>query len=231
MLRIAGLVIALVLTLTFFSGTTAVCQVLAKNLACSEKPFDNTIYLKLTWYEVPGGGSLFVREADIYNVWERRFGFGIDSAIGSGDFFDVKPYVTFSNGTMPLTFIVGYDAASNGARYLEYGAFSPKKIGSLTAFAGLVNFSAVSPEARDYLDGVVSVAMPLNATYSAGLDLEVTHRWDGRGDSLLAGPALSAKIGALVLKTKFQVERHWPPGPGSDTYITFVGLRIPSNAF
>jgi hypothetical protein len=231
MLRRTGLVIAPAILVAALFGTGIAGEGIEKNMVCSEKPFANTISLKFTWIKLQGGNSFFFREADIYNVWEKRIGFGIDTAIGSGDFFDVRPYATFSFGRAPVTLIAGYDAVSTGARFVEYGGFYPRKIGPVNIVAGLVNFSAVSPEARDYLDGVVSITTPLSETHSAGVDLEETHRWDGKADNLFAGPVLHSRIGAFILTTRFQLERHLSPGPGKDNYIAFVGLRIPFNAF
>jgi hypothetical protein len=227
MLRITSLVLAPAILLTALFGTAAAGETLDKTKVCSNKPFANTINLKLTWIKIQGGNSFLFREADIYNVWENRIGFGIDTVIGSGNFFEVRPYATFTNGKVPLTLIVGYDADSTGGRYIEYGAFYPHNIGPLNVSAGLVNFSAVSPEARDYLDGSLSVTTFFNTTDSAGIDLEETHRWDGKADTLFAGPVLHSRIGPYILTTRFQLERRLSPLSGRDGYIAFVGLRIP----
>jgi hypothetical protein len=229
MLRITSLFIVQAILLTALFNTSVAVEVPDQQRVCCEKPFDNTINLKHTWIKIEGS-TFFVSEADIFTVWKKRIGFGIDTAIGSGNFYDVRPYATFSYGRVPLTWIVGFDAVGNGGRYVEYGVFYPQKIGKMNAVAGIVNFNAVSSEARDYLDGLVSVTTPLGMNYSAGVDLEVTHRWNGKADTLFAGPVLNSKIGTSVLRTRFQIERHWSPGSRIDGYIAFISLRIPFNA-
>ena len=230
MLRKTSLVISLAILLTFLIKTSAAVEVPEQKRVCCEKPFDNSINLKHTWVKIEGDGTFFVSEVDIYTIWEKRIGIGIDTAVGSGHFYDVRPYATFSYGRVPLTWIVGFDVAGNGGRYAEYGAFYPLKIGPMNAVAGIVNFSALSTNASDYLDGLISMTVPLGTHYSAGVDLEETHRWNGKADTLFAGPVLNSRIGTLILRTRFQIERQWSPGSRIDGYITFISLRIPFNA-
>lgn len=229
--RTSSLMIAPAILLMFLFRTAAYGEAPEKNVVCRDKPFANTINVKFTWVKVEGGNTFLFREADIYNVWEKRIGFGVDSVVGSGNFFEVRPYATFSNGRDPLTLIVGYDADSTGARFAEYGVLSQQNIGPLTVFPALVNFSAVSRGGGDYLEGSVIAITRLSTNHSAGVDLEEIHHWDGKADNLFAGPILISKISALSLTTRLQVERHLSSGSRGDNYIAFIGLRIPFDAF
>lgn len=223
------LVIAGVLAALVFFRAPAYGEDLEKSKFCDQKTFANSINLKFIWIKTLSHNSLFAEEADIYNVWEKRIGFGIDTTLASGNFFDVRPYATFSNGQLPAIFLVGYEAASTGARFVDYGMWYTLKARALDILLGAVNFSAVSPEARDYLDSFAGMTAPLGA-YSVGIDLEEIHRWNGKADTLFVGPALHSKIGVLTLTTRLLLEKRLSPGPGKDGYEASVGLRIPFDA-
>ncbi|HSB34621.1 MAG TPA: hypothetical protein VLG39_09210 [Nitrospirota bacterium] len=78
-LVIAGVLAALVFFLAPASG-----EDLEKSRFCDQKTFANSINLKFIWIKTLSHNSLFAEEADIYNVWKKRIGFGIDTTLASG---------------------------------------------------------------------------------------------------------------------------------------------------
>jgi hypothetical protein len=217
------------LVAVFLAGAGIAAQEDSRQEACGDRHFANSLSLKLTYVEV-GSRSDVVQEADAYAVWKDRVGFGIDTAVARGSFFEVKPYFTLSGGKLPLSLLLSYDANSGGARHAGYGGWYAPTVGRLHPLLEAVNYTALSREGRDYLDVVVAVNTPVGKTGFAGLEAEGTHRWNREADAFFVGPTLHSKVGSLTLTTKILYERHFVRGATLDGYSAFLALKIPFQA-
>lgn len=222
------MIIALILT---FFATTAFAEDAAEK-GHGEKSFANSINLHFDWINVPAKGNFFNEGADIYTLWKKKVGIGIDAtASSSSSFFDIRPYLTVTNWKLPISAIIGYNAVSTGAQYVDYGIWYTPKIGQVNVFADIRNFSAVSSKANDYLDAFVDLTIPVNDRFSVGIDIEEIHQWNGKSDNLYIGPVIYTKLGTTTLMVRGELEKHWSPGSKQDGFNVRIAYKIPFAAF
>lgn len=179
------------------------------------------------YIELGSAGTFTAVGADAYLLWKHKAGFGLDAKTGTSGFYDIRPYLTLSVGASPLSAIIGYDTVSTGADYLDYGVRYAPSFGQWNFFTDIRNFSAVSSEAKDYLDAFFELTTPISKTLSAGIVTEIIHQWNGDSDMLLIGPIVYKKIGSMTLMLRGEFENNHSPTDSKDGINIRIGINIP----